>query len=142
VKRVTAFLRAKKNRLALLVALYFAVQIGVPAYLKSRATDEASGDFSWDMFSYHVSCPQMSARAKLPDGQLKRLRLDRAFPDSAQLTRLMFPARLEAFADFVCAGLSEKHGGPVELHLRIECTYGRDKTPVALSDPERDYCRN
>jgi hypothetical protein len=118
---------------------YFALQLGVPLWLKLQPREDTSADFSWDMFSRRTSCAELSAFAKLPNGVVKPLRLGRAF-ESAELSRLLYRPRLERFARFVCDGLSARHGGEVALFLQTECRYARDGAPARLSEPQRNYC--
>lgn len=131
--------RRVPNWVAALLLAYFAVQLGVPFWLKLQPREEVSGDFSWDMFSRRTSCDELSAFAELRNGVVKPLRLERAF-QSAELSRLLYRPRLERFAKFVCDELSARHD-EVALFFRAECRYGRDDAPVTLSDPTRNYCR-
>jgi hypothetical protein len=118
---------------------YFALQLGVPLALKLAPAGSVSTDFSWDMFSHRAECQALSASAILPSGQVKPLRLDRAF-ESSELRRMLYPERIQHFASFVCAQLSARHGSGVQLFLRAECRYTREGKAVVIADGKRDYC--
>jgi hypothetical protein len=118
---------------------YFAVQLGVPLALRLAPTGSVATDFSWDMFSQRAECDTLSASAKLPNGKIKALRLERAFT-SPQLRRLLYPGRLERFARFICDGLTATHGAGVGLFLDVQCRYSRDGELVALADGQRNWC--
>ena len=119
---------------------YLAVQVLVPLWLVSRGPLDAPSDFSWDMFSHRLACQKIAGVGRLPSGQRFELSLAEHFKSWASLRRVLYPARLEGFARFLCADLVEQYGANVELRLRIECTTDFAGETVRLADPKRNYC--
>jgi len=130
----------RQSLVAAFALAYFAVQLTVPLVTALEHTSESPSDFSWDMFSYRVSCPTLVAGA-VPDGERpQRIALDDLFARSAQLRRVLYPERIEALARYLCPKLQRDHSGHVQLRLWIECQFGPDEPPTPMTDRNRDYC--
>ena len=135
--------RTAGQRASLIVALatgFVVLQQLVPLTSKLTAAQIAPQDFSWDMFGRKIECPVLKAHTVLPDGSVRPLNLERAFPKWSQLRRLLVRERLESFAEFVCAGMRARHGRAQALHFEIACRNVGEADYVQLSTPERDWC--
>jgi hypothetical protein len=135
--------RKVSPRASLVVALatgFVVLQQVVPLVSRLTADPIEPQDFSWDMFGKKVECPVLKAHTVLPDGSLRPLNLERAFPKWAQLRRLLVRDRLERFAQFVCDGMRARHGRAQELHFEVACRNVGEADYVQLSTPERDWC--
>src|SRR5438552_1788662 len=89
-------------------------------------------DFSWDMFSHGLSCEKLDAIAQTPHGVLGSVRLDLDFASMSQVSRVLLPGRLEAYASGLCAKLRSEAGEPVQLRFIASCRDDRDAPTAPL----------
>jgi hypothetical protein len=92
------------------------------------------------MFSHALRCSRFDAVARPKDGAWQSVRLDADFQSWAQVSRVLVPSRLEAYASWLCGRLRAESGGPVELRFVAACRDDREGPALDLVDPERDYC--
>lgn len=120
---------------AWLAALLLALQLIVPLCVIAR--DELSSrDFSWDMFSYHLSCQSLDVRARLQGQPWSSAPLARDFSSWAQLRRVLSEKRFSAYAEQLC----REYGPGAELRIDSHCKSDRDSEPFAILDPNQDFC--
>jgi hypothetical protein len=115
------------------------VQLLIPLVVIARS-EANSRDFSWDMFSYQLSCEQLSVVMRVRGGEWENVRLDRDFSSWAQLRRLLSEDRFAAYAQGLCEALQEQRGAPVELHVWSRCSGDRAGEPFAVLNADRDFC--
>lgn len=118
---------------------YVLWQLLLPAVIAVRP-GRAGRDFSWDMFSHHLSCRRLEGSLRGPDGSRESVSLTDDFATYAQLTRVLVPGRVEHYAHRLCQRLQEQRGRAVELNIISECQTDRDGPWVPLLDPAKNYC--
>ena len=89
---------------SVLAAGYLVVQLLLPLVVAARP-GSAAHDFSWDMFSYHLTCAKVAAAARPRGGDWEPVRLQSDFSNWMQLSRVLVPGRLDAYAARVCQRL-------------------------------------
>lgn len=119
--------------------LFVLLQLSVPLLIMARA-DVSSRDFSWDMFSYQLSCDQLAVIVRVGSGDWESVPLDRDLSSWAQLRRLLSPTRFPAYARKLCSDMARERGGPVQLHVWSRCQSDRDGASFSILDPDRNYC--
>ncbi|MFT3926848.1 MAG: hypothetical protein QM778_30160 [Myxococcales bacterium] len=123
-----------------LVLTFLLLQLALPAIVLSR-NGVTGHDFSWDMFSHHLSCAQVEAYGSMPSGARFEVTLGNDFPNWAQLSRVLTPERFAQYATtWLCPRLRERHGSPVALHVATRCREQRKGPWFALLDERRDFC--
>jgi hypothetical protein len=120
-------------------AAYVLWQLLLPAVIAARP-GRAGRDFSWDMFSHHLSCRRLEGRARVPEGAWEMVSFADDFATYAQLTRVLVPGRAELYAHHLCDRLRRQLGRAVELNIITECHADRDGPWTPLIDPAKNYC--
>jgi len=128
-----------EQAIGIAAGLYLVLQLGAPLWVLARG-ELTSRDFSWDMFSYHLSCSTLNAVVS-EGGEWQSLRLDHDFASWAQLRRALSAERFAAYARGVCDSELHTRGRTVQLRLLSECQSDRGQPPFAVLDPDRDFCR-
>jgi hypothetical protein len=135
--------RSSRERLvAWLAALFLMLQLIVPIIVLGR-NEISSRDFSWDMFSYQLSCDQLAIRVRVggPQSPWQSVRVERELSSWAQLRRLLSEARFHTYAGQICRELQTQEAGSVELYVESSCRTDRAAPPAPILDPKRDFCR-
>jgi hypothetical protein len=129
----------KRTLASVLVACYLLGQLGLPLIVVARP-GHTWRDFSWDMFSHRLSCSKLDAVARPRGGTWGTVQLSRDFSSWAQVSRVLVPARLEAYARYLCRILRTELGRDAELHFIAECHEDRQGPTFHMADEKRDYC--
>lgn len=131
---------SRKRALAsALVACYLLAQLGLPLIVVARP-GPTWRDFSWDMFSHRLSCSKLDAIARPRGGVWGSVPMGRDFRSWAQVSRVLVPARLEAYARYLCRTLRTELRRDVELHFIAECREDRRGPTLHMVDEARNYC--
>ena len=131
--------RSSRTWVTAVGAAYVLGQLLLPAVIAARP-GRVARDFSWDMFSHHLSCRRLEGRVRVHEGAWEPVSFADDFATYAQLTRVLVPGRVELYAHYLCDRLRRRRGRSVELNIITECHTDRDGPWTPLIDPAKNYC--